>query len=599
MSRARSQKMRELTLFFASILTPYARTRLAASLLLVLVTSVIVALGPLLLKLVVDGFAEGSSPVVLPVIALAVLYVLVQWLGRVLDTFRNYIQAQADRRIDRTLSDKTFRHILQLPLRFHLDRQTGAVCETLTNGLAGHQMVMQTLVFTLLPVILQLATVVVVLVSLDQMALMFVFLLALAFYAATFAYGTSRITQAAAGAAEAQVEARAVMTDSILNYETVKYFTAEPHVTARLGLKLDRTESEWIRFARSWAMNGLLIGTIFGLFIGVTILYAVHEVMQGRMTVGTFVLINTYAFQLVSPVEQIGFATQQVAQGVALLEKLVDLFREKPEGSSRSSVTAATMDDSLPGGDLEFEHVGASYQSNRAVLKDVSFTLPAGKTLGIVGASGAGKSTLVRLLVRFIDPDDGRILLGGVPIDQLDLSRLRQAIAVVPQDTLLFNDTIVYNIGFGRPESSQQDIERAARIARLHDFIMSQPDGYDTRVGERGVKLSGGEKQRLSIARAVLKRPSIYVFDEATSSLDSRTERGIVESLGELSRHATTLVIAHRLSTVVHADMIVVLDDGRIVESGTHASLLFSGGRYSSLWELQQAPGHKAAVISA
>jgi ATP-binding cassette subfamily B protein len=274
---------------------------------------------------------------------------------------------------------------------------------------------------------------------------------------------------------------------------------------------------------------------------------------------------------------------QSLSQGVAFLEKMFELFRERPEPPATED--APHLDG--PGA-LEFENVSLSYASDRRILTDVSFRIPSGRTLGIVGASGAGKSTIVRLLTRLVDADSGRIVLDGVPVSELSLMRLRQAIAVVPQDPVLFNDTIAYNIGFGRPSSTRQEIEHAAKLAHLHDFVMSLPGKYETKVGERGVKLSGGEKQRVAIARAALKRPLIFVFDEATSSLDSRTEREILQNLIEVSRQSTTLVIAHRLSTVVHADEIVVLEAGTVVERGTHATLLRRNGRYAALWEAQQ-----------
>jgi ATP-binding cassette subfamily B protein len=302
------------------------------------------------------------------------------------------------------------------------------------------------------------------------------------------------------------------------------------------------------------------------------------------MTVGSFVLVNTYMLQVVRPVEMLGYAMQSLSQGMAFLRKMFEIFRERPEAAVEGSVEAAAAG----AGRLDFEAVGVAYRSDRIILRDVSFALAAGKTLGVVGGSGDGKSTLVRLLVRLIDPDTGRILLDGVPVGDLPLSQLRQSIAVVPQDTVLFNDTIGYNIAFGKAGSTQAEVEHAARLAHLHDFIVSLPDGYDTKVGERGVKLSGGEKQRVSIARAAIKRPRIYVFDEATSSLDSHTEREILRNLSEISRFSTTLVIAHRLSTVVHADEIVVLEGGTIVERGTHAGLLRQSGRYAALWEAQQ-----------
>jgi ATP-binding cassette subfamily B protein len=301
------------------------------------------------------------------------------------------------------------------------------------------------------------------------------------------------------------------------------------------------------------------------------------------MTVGDFVLVNTYMLQVMQPVEQLGRAVQGLAEGTAMLDKMLELFRQGTEHTSPPSQKSAPWR-----GRLQFESVSVSYRAGRRILRDISFELPAGQTLGIVGSSGTGKSTVVRLLVRLIEPDDGRILLDGSPLAGMALHELRAAIAVVPQDTVLFNDSIAYNIGFGRAGSTQEQIERAAKLAHLHDFVLSLPEGYDTRVGERGVRLSGGERQRVSIARAALRQPRIFVFDEATSSLDSRTEREILENLQEISRQCTTLIVAHRLSTVVHADEIIVIVDGRVAERGTHAELLHLNGRYRALWDAQQ-----------
>jgi ATP-binding cassette subfamily B protein len=298
--------------------------------------------------------------------------------------------------------------------------------------------------------------------------------------------------------------------------------------------------------------------------------------------------------QVVRPIEMLGLAVQNLSQGIAYLEKMLELFHHKSEELGSGDAAPLTG----PGA-LEFSSVGVSYRSDRTILKEVSFRIPAGRTLGIVGHSGSGKSTIVRLLTRLIEPDGGQILLDGAPISQLSLARLRESIAVVPQDTILFNDTISYNIAFGKTGSTQEEIEEAARLAHLHDFIMTLPDGYETRVGERGVKLSGGEKQRVSIARAAIKRPRIYVFDEATSSLDTRTERQILRSLREISYQSTTLVIAHRLSTVVHADQIVVLETGVVVEQGTHESLLEANGRYAALWHAQQKVSNVAELKEA
>lgn len=571
--------------------TPFVRFRLIAALLLIMAASAMTALGPVALKLIVDGFTGQAVNAAAGVEAITLigLYVLSQWLARTVGEIRGLVYARAERRMSRMLSERLFAHVMRLPLRFHLERQTGAISQTLDNGLNGYQMVLHTLVFTILPVATELGTIVIVLARLDQPAFLGLFSFAIAAYAAVFWYSAYTIVSAAQDAANSQVNAVAVMTDSILNYETVKYFTAESVVQERVSRALVQTEDGWVGFYRRYAFNGIGVATIFAAFLAVTIVHAAHEVQSGRMTVGSFVLVNTYMLQVVRPVELLGYAMQSLSQGMAFLGRMMALLRETPEIStgSWSSTGSGPAPPAGMAGRLEFESVGVAYRSDRVVLHGVSFVLPAGRTLGVVGGSGAGKSTLVRLLVRLIEPESGRILLDGIPILELPLAKLRQSIAVVPQDTVLFNDTIGYNIAFGSAGATRADIEHAARTAHLHDFIMSLPDGYDTRVGERGVKLSGGEKQRVSIARAVIKRPRIYVFDEATSSLDSNTEREILHNLREISRLRTTLVIAHRLSTVVHADEIVVIEGGTVAERGSHATLLRMNGRYAALWEAQ------------
>ena len=577
--------LREVIALIWTDATGFVRLRLVVALLLIMAASAMTALGPVALKLVVDGFTGQAGAVGTSAVTLIGLYVLSQWLARTVGEIRGLVYARAERRMSRMLSERLFAHVMRLPLRFHLERQTGAISQALDNGLNGYQMVLHTLVFTILPVATELGTIVVVLSRLDQPAFLGLFSGAIVAYAVVFWYSAYTIMAAARAASESQVNATAVMTDSILNYETVKYFTAESVVQARVSRALTQTENGWVGFYRRYAYNGLGVATIFAGFLGVTILHAAHEVQGGRMTVGSFVLVNTYMLQVVRPVEMLGYAMQTLSQGMAFLGKMFEIFREKAEAFSPGDISPAGSDGA---GRLDFEGVGVSYRCDRVILQDVNFTVPSGKTLGVVGGSGAGKSTLVRLLARLIEPDTGRILLDGTAICDLPLATVRQAIAVVPQDTVLFNDTIGYNIAFGKAGSTQAEIEHAARLAHLHDFIMSLPEGYDTRVGERGVKLSGGEKQRVSIARAAIKRPRIYVFDEATSSMDSNTEREILRNLREISRFSTTVVIAHRLSTVVHADEIVVLEGGTIVERGSHAALLRQNGRYASLWEAQQ-----------
>jgi ABC-type transport system involved in Fe-S cluster assembly fused permease/ATPase subunit len=561
----------------------FVRRRLAAVMALVIATSVLTALGPLALKGLVDGFTGRAWNSLSPS-TLVGAYVLSQFLARAVGEVRGLVYARAEQRMFRVLSGRLFAHILRLPLRFHLDRQTGAVSQTLANGLTGYQMILHHLVFTFLPVTAELGTIIIVLVRLAHPAFLLLFCGALVCYAAVFAQAARTIARSARSASAAHVDAAAQMTDTLLNVELVKYFAAESLVLDRVGGALARTETEWAAFYRRYATNGVTVATIFATFLAITTLYAVHEVEGTRLTVGDFVLITTYMLQVVRPVEALGYALQGFSQGTAMLEKVLALFQEQSEPQHLGNIVRHDGP-----GELEFENVTLSYAPRRTAIQGVNFKIPAGKTLGVVGASGSGKSTLVRLLLRLLEPDAGRILLDGVPISALSLATLRLSIAVVPQDAALFNDSLGANIGFGKADCTQLEIEQAARRAHLHEFIAGLPDAYDTKVGERGLKLSGGERQRLSIARASIRRPRIYIFDEATSALDSATELEIAQNLREISQSVTTLVISHRLSTVLHADEIIVLEAGAVVERGTHNSLLRQDGRYAAFWAAQQS----------
>lgn len=561
----------------------FVRRRFVVALVLVVGSGVLTPLGPVALKLIVDRFTGQQAASAISIGMLIALYVMSQWLSRGVGELRSLAYSSAERRMFRSLSERLFGHVMRLPLRFHLERQTGAVTQTLENGLQGYQRIVNHLVFTLLPVTVQLGTTAFILLRFDHFAFLGIFCAAIVCYGVAFSRFVSEVSVLAKAASAARVDANGAMTDSILNYETVKLFAAEDVVQDKVSRALAESEGRWVTFHRRSAVNGLIVATLYAAALGSSVIFAVHEVGAGRMTVGDFFLVNTYMLQVMQPLEMLGRAVQAIVQGTAMLDRMLQLFRQQPE----SLMPAGERPDLTSQGDLEFRNVGVSYRSDREILSDITFHLPAGRTLGVVGASGAGKSTIVRLLVRLVEPEHGQILLDGVELSQIPLRTLRRAIAIVPQDTVLFNDTLAYNIGFGQSGSSRDDIEHAAKLAHLDEFVKRLPEGYETRVGERGVKLSGGEKQRVAIARAALKRPRIYVFDEATSSLDSRTEWQILQNLREISRRCTTLVIAHRLSTIVHADEIVVVDGGMIVERGTHQSLLRLQGRYAALWSAQ------------
>lgn len=578
------QRARTASRLFLIAADSFVKTRLGFALLFMLVSSVLVATAPLFLKLVVDRFAGTPAEAfyIAPAMLIAV-YVLGQGLGRSIGELRWFAFGTGEQRVYRRLSARVFEHVMRLPLRFHLERKTGALSQTLAQGLHGYRLILNHMVFTVLPVLIQLLTIGFIMAQLYDALFLSVFGLSLLAYTVAFAIGARWIMGPAAGVSEATIDANAVLTDSILNYETVKYFNAEGHVNGRYDDALARSERQWRLFYTRRTINGLTVALIFTLSLGATVGFAAQQTARGVMTVGDFVLINTYILQIIAPLEMLGYAVRDIAQGNAFLKKMIELLQRAPETGDADGLELP----SDGAGDLILDNVTFAYRPEQPILKGVSLHVPPGKTVAIVGPSGSGKSSLIRLLVRMYEPGAGQIRLDGVAIVDLALPALRQAIAVVPQDTVLFNDSIAYNIGFGQQDSTRDEVERAARLAHIHDFAMGQPDGYDTLVGERGLKLSGGEKQRVAIARAAMKKPRVFVFDEATSSLDTRTERDILKNLIEVARGTTTLIIAHRLSTVVHADEIVVLKYGKVVERGSHRSLLNRDGVYAGMWQAQ------------
>lgn len=578
--------LREALHLFWSAADAFTKRRLLLALALVASGALLAALTPLALKLVVDGLSDARTETYLTPLALIVLYVAGQYLWRCSNELRHMIHGHADARLRRRMGRQLFDHLIRMPMRFHLERKAGAIGETAQQGLRGAQMVLQHLIYTIVPVVIELGAVAAVLIQAGHPLYLVILGVAAIAYVLAFYRWAKAVGESAKHVSTTHIDSQAQLTDALINAETVKYFNAEAAMSQRYDTVLGDAEAAWRRFFTSYGVNGLIVATIFAVSLGASLLLAMRDVNSGMMTVGGFVLVNAYVVRLVQPLELLGFAVRDVAQGLAFLSSMLALFRQKTELDSSSKTPRA--DRSLRG-QLAFEDVSFGYREERDVLKNVSFTVSAGKTVAIVGVSGSGKSSLIRLLFRLYEPDSGRILLDGVPVQDMPLSAVRQAIAVVPQDTVLFHDTVARNIGFGRFGSSGQEIEEAARVANLHDFIMGLPEQYETVVGERGLKLSGGERQRVAIARAALKRPRIFVFDEATSSLDSRTEREILRNLVDLSSRCTTLVIAHRLSTVVHADEILVLEHGVIVERGRHDELRARNGQYAALWNAQQA----------
>jgi ABC-type transport system involved in Fe-S cluster assembly fused permease/ATPase subunit len=581
----------------------FVKRRLALTLLLVFGTAALAALAPIALKYAVDGLRSGqqtgleigklvggSTPkqtlIALSPSALILFYIFSLWISRSLGEARWFFFGTADQRLHRRLSRRLLSHIIDLPLSFHLDRKTGALNQTLVQGLAGYRILMNHAVFTVLPVLVEVLIVGAVLVFLFDAEFLAILGLAVIAYVAAFALGATRIIGPIREVSTTQVEAYANLTDSLLNTETIKCFNAESQINERYDNVLAKSERWWSIFYWRKSENGLLVAIVFALSLGAAMMLGAMRVQQGVISVGDFVLINAYMLQIVRPLETLGTAFRDIAYGAAFIEKMMGLMDQKTEGSTIIAIEARAQNHACIG-QLEVRQLSFSYVAGRQILDNIDFTIKPGETVAVVGQSGAGKSSLIRLLMRFYEPDSGDILLNGKPIRELTLEELRRSIAIVPQDTILFNDTIAYNIGFGRQGASPEEAERAARFAHIHDRIIAMPDGYRTTVGERGLKLSGGEKQRVSIARAVLKQPQMFIFDEATSSLDTKTEQAILDNLIDISTGMTTLIISHRLSMVVHADEILVLEQGRITERGRHDALLKKNEIYAAMWRTQ------------
>jgi len=567
-------------------LLPYLwefKTRVALALSLLVMAKLASVAVPLVLKEIVDALDQPHSMLVLPVL-LVVGYGVLRLCSTLFGEIRDAIFAKVTQRAIRRVAIRVFGHLHALSLRFHLERQTGGVSRDIERGSRGISFLLNFMLFNILPTLFEIGLVAAILLSMyDIWFSVIIFTTLVAYIALTLIITEWRmIFRRTMNDMDSKANTRAI--DSLLNYETVKYFGNESWEAKRYDEHMQKWEIAAVRNQTSLAALNAGQSAIIALGMTLLMLLASDGVIKGSMSLGDLVLVNAFMLQLYMPLHFLGFVYREIKHSLADMEKMFALLTENEEIKDKSGATDLILGDAV----VRFESVNFSYESNRQILFNLSFDIPAGHNIAVVGHSGSGKSTLSRLLFRFYDVTGGRILINNQDIRDITQKSLRAAIGIVPQDTILFNNSIYYNIAYGRPDASCEEIFEAAKSAHIHNFIENLPDKYETTVGERGLKLSGGEKQRVAIARAILKKPEILIFDEATSALDSKSEKAIQEELKRIASNRTTLTIAHRLSTIADADQILVLDKGSIIERGTHRELLVVKGFYAHMWELQQ-----------
>ncbi|MGH6621532.1 MAG: ABCB family ABC transporter ATP-binding protein/permease [Alphaproteobacteria bacterium] len=560
------------------------KLRVAAALVALAAAKVANIYVPLIYRDAVDLLSPGGAAAAVLPIGLLLAYGGARVLTVAFAELREALFAKVVQRAMRQAALRTFRHIHGLSLRYHLERRTGGLSRVIERGIKGIEFLLDFMLFNIVPTLVEILLVCGVLWGLFDVWYALVTLVSIAGYIVFTMLVTEWRIKFRREMNDRDTEANTKAVDSLLNYETVKYFGNEEHEARRFDAAMRAYERAAVHSTVSLSALNVGQGVIIALGLVAVMFMAGQGVVAKTMTVGDFVLVNTYLIQLYLPLNFLGFVYRNIRQSLIDMTGMFRLLDVEQEVVDRPDAEDLVV----TAGEVRFDDVSFGYDERRPILKNVSFVVPPGKTVAIVGPSGAGKSTISRILYRFYDVTDGRILIDGQDIRGVRQHSLREAIGIVPQDTVLFNDTIYYNIAYGRPGAAREEVEEAARLARIHGFVAELPDGYGSMVGERGLKLSGGEKQRVAIARTILKRPRILLFDEATSALDSHTEQEIQRSLDEVSADRTTLIIAHRLSTVVHADEILVLQQGRIVERGTHEKLLAANGSYAKLWQTQR-----------